>query len=441
MDNVEIGKVDAKKRKVFKDSKDRTYVKQGDKKVYVKKLFTPKRNAPASPEMQVVINRGPGLSPMINIKKVDAKKRKVFQDSKGRTYVKPDDKKIYVKKIFTPPRSTAPVIPARSPVVNTEKVNAKGRKVFKDSKGRTHVKQGDKKVYVKKLFTLARPAAPVVPAVNPRERPRKAPPRKLLQPSIVPRVSADCGTEAGLRQVSHTCWFNATLNGFVLGEATAKMLFDKIKLLSSSEIVALAKDFPTDSCPITLSRKYVFHYFMKIHNGKPVIGKKGNISVNLMTKMFTPKALESPIAKGRAGGYPVDAARQILGKVFNIGETGILGRWEKTCPDHFRNYTMIYSDGPAAPDKITPDMHPLVISTEDKKTRFHLSHMVYIMERKGGNHAVVGYVCGGKEYVYDSNKPRRLEIKWSDPENREKILEYSDAIKFIVVAYCLYVRE
>ena len=441
MDNIEIGKVDAKKRKVFKDSKDRTYVKQGDKKVYVKKLFTPKRNAPSSPEMPVVINRGPGLSPMINIKKVDAKKRKVFQDSKGRTYVKPDDKKIYVKKLFTPPRPTAPVTPARSPVVNTEKVNAKGRKVFKDSKGRTHVKQDGKKVYVKKLFTPTRPAPPVAPAVNPRERTRKAPPRKLLQPSIVPRVSADCGTEAGLRQVSHTCWFNATLNGFVLGEATAKMLYDKIKLLSSSEIVALSKDFPSDSCPITLSRKYVFHYFMKIHSDYPVIGKKGNISVNLMNKMFTPKALASPVAKGREGGYPMDAARQILGKVFNIGETGLLRKWETVCPNHFRNYTMIYSDFPGVPYKITPDMHPLVISTEDKKTRFHLSHVVYIMERKNGNHAVVGYVCGGKEYVYDSNNPRRLEVEWSDPENREKLLEYSDAIKFKVVSYCLYVRE
>jgi len=425
MDNIDIGKVDAKKRKVFKDSKDRTYVKQGDKKVYVKRLFTPKKTA--SPEMPVVINRGPGFSPMINIGKVDAKKRKVFQDSKGRAYVKPGDKKVYVKKLFTPPR------PA---IVNTEKVNAKGRKVFKDFKGRTYVEHAGKKVYVKRLFTPTRPAAP---AVNPRGKSRKAPPRRLLQPSIVPRVSADCGTEAGLRQVSHTCWFNATLNGFVLGEATAQMIFDKIKLLTSSEIVSLAKNFPSDSCPITLSRKYVFHYFMKIHNGKPVVGK-GNVSVNLMNKMFTPKALKSPIAKGRAGGYPVDAARQILGKVFNIGETGTLRRWEKTCPDHFRNYTMIYSDGPAAPDKITPDMHPLVISTKDKKTRFHLSHMVYIMGRKSGNHAVVGYVCGGKEYVYDSNKPRRLEIEWSDPESREQLLEYSNAIKFEVVSYCLYVR-
>jgi len=438
-----MDKVNAKGRKVFTDEKGRTFVKQGDKKVYVKKLFTPKRNAPASPAMPVVINRGPELSPMINIQKVDAKKRKVFQNSKGRTYVKPGDKKVYVKKLFTPPRAPTPVIPspARSPVVNTEKVDAKGRKVFKDSKGRTHVKQGDKKVYVKKLFTPARPAAPVAPAVNPRERPRKAPPRKLLQPSIVPRVSADCGTEAGLRQVSMTCWFNATLNGFVLGEATAKMLFDKIKLLSSSEIVALAKDFPSDSCPITLSRKYVFHYFMKIHSDYPVIGKKGDISLNLMSKMFTPKTLASPIAKGKAGGYPVDAARQILGKVFNIGETGLLRKWETTCPNHFSHHTMVYSDGPIVPDKITPDMHPLVIGTKDKKIRFHLSHVVYIMERKSGNHAVVGYVCGGKEYVYDSNTPRRLTIEWSDPENREKLLEYSDAIKFKYVAYCLYVRE
>jgi len=42
---INIGKVDAKKRRVFKDSKGRAYVKQGDKKVYVKKLFTPMRNS------------------------------------------------------------------------------------------------------------------------------------------------------------------------------------------------------------------------------------------------------------------------------------------------------------------------------------------------------------------------------------------------------------
>ena len=152
---INTGKVDAKKRKVFKDAKGRTYVKQGDKKVFVKKLFTPRGDiSPAKTPAP------PASSPMINTGKVNAKQRKVFKDSKGRTYAKQGDKKVYVKKLFTPKRistsAKTPAPPASSPMINTEKVNAKQRKVFKDSKGRTYAKQGDKKVYVKKLFTPKR---------------------------------------------------------------------------------------------------------------------------------------------------------------------------------------------------------------------------------------------------------------------------------------------
>jgi hypothetical protein len=162
-----LNKVNAKGRKVYKDIAGRTYVEHGDRKIYVKKLFTPKRNASVQ---QVISNKknAPGKkSPMINTEKVNAKKRKVFRDSKGRTYVKQDDKKVYVKKLFTPKRNAivqevitkkkTPVQPKNasvtSPSINTQKVNAKKRKVFRDTKGRTYVKQGDKKVYVKKLFT------------------------------------------------------------------------------------------------------------------------------------------------------------------------------------------------------------------------------------------------------------------------------------------------
>jgi len=289
-----LNKVNAKGRKVYKNIAGRTYVEQNGKKVYVKKLFTPKRIAPAvAPK---IAPASPGRSPMINTEKVDAKKRKVFRNSKGRTYVKQGDKKVYVKKLFTPkrnspvpndgfkiakttqdaynngvrvgqkftdeaeikkykskvaaqwprelaeefadgflagstwgknidfdekppkaqkkergvsirkPRSEAQAFadgvriarakdgkareyqeyvydhwnrgmvesfdrglnagyerasspvqpklaPATSPSINTQKVNAKKRKVFKDSKDRTFVRQGDKKVYVKKLFT------------------------------------------------------------------------------------------------------------------------------------------------------------------------------------------------------------------------------------------------------------------------------------------------
>jgi serine/threonine protein kinase len=165
-----LNKVNAKGRKVYKDIAGRTYVEQNGKKVYVKKLFTPKRNAAVAPKIAPatkIAPVSPGKSPMINTEKVNAKKRKVFRDSKGRTYVKQGDKKVYVKKLFTPKRNAivqkvvankkTPAQPKNAPVtspsINTQKVNAKKRKVFRDTKGRTYVKQGDKKVYVKKLFT------------------------------------------------------------------------------------------------------------------------------------------------------------------------------------------------------------------------------------------------------------------------------------------------
>ncbi|AGE51481.1 PBCV-specific basic adaptor domain-containing protein [Paramecium bursaria Chlorella virus CviKI] len=141
--------VDAKKRKVFRNAKDRTHVYDNNyKKVYVKKVFSPKAPTPKDPTPATA-----------ELEKVNAKGRRVFRDTKGRTFVKQDGKKVYVKKLFTPkksgatlPESKAPA-PAGSPVVNTGKVDAKKRKVFKNSKGRTHVRQDGKKVYVKKLFT------------------------------------------------------------------------------------------------------------------------------------------------------------------------------------------------------------------------------------------------------------------------------------------------
>jgi hypothetical protein len=431
MDIVETGKVDAKGRQVFKDSKGRTHVKQGDKKVYVKKLFTPKRSS----------------VPLANTRAKDP-------------VIPPR-----AKDPVIPPRAKDPVIRASSPMINTGKVNAKKRQVFKDSKDRTYVKQDGKKVYVKKLFTPQRAQTPIVraqtpvikvskgrekQAVIPRESPIKTMPVSIPyvpKPYILSRIKMDCSTPAGLGQTVSTCWFNASLNGFILAEATAKMIFDQIKLLSSTEIAALAKDFPTDSCPVTLSRKYVFHYFLKIHSDTPITGMKGNAALGLMDKMFTPKALTTPRARGEQGAQPSEAAKRILAKVFTPGETGTLHNWVTVCPNDFSKYTMVYREGFYYQRRqwLTPDIHPLVIKTEDGKTKFNLSHIVYIVswpkEGRIGYHALVGYVCGGKKYLYDSNERRHLEIDWSNPKNRGQILAYSVATDFVYVSYTLYVRE
>jgi len=77
---------------------------------------------------------------------VNSKGREILTGPRGGKYViSQTGRKIPVKSIEKSK--------AKSPMTETGKLNAKKRIVYKDSKGRTYVKSGDKKIYVKKLFT------------------------------------------------------------------------------------------------------------------------------------------------------------------------------------------------------------------------------------------------------------------------------------------------
>ena len=173
---INTEKVDAKKRKVFRNSKGRTYVKQGDKKVFVKKLFTPKnidfdeKPPKAQKKERRVSIRKPrteaqAFADGVRIARARDGKAREYQDYVydhwDRAMVESFDRGLnegyghrVVDKPETPPSPyRSPVVEMKSPSINTQKVNAKKRKVFRDTKGRTFVKQDGKKVYVKKLFT------------------------------------------------------------------------------------------------------------------------------------------------------------------------------------------------------------------------------------------------------------------------------------------------
>lgn len=427
-DSVPTGTVNAKKRPVFKDSKGRTFVKEGSKKVYVKKLFMPKTDV--------------AKSPMIETGKIDAKKRKVFKDSKGRTYVKPDGKKVYVKKLFTPERPVTPVI-LKSPVADTGKINSKERKVLKDTKGRTYVKEGDKKVYVRKLFTPK--VNRIAPVVRDESRSRKTKePRKLLVPSM--KVAATpvvnwrsmlpekflCASR-GLRQKTSTCWFNSALNGLVLSSASSKLLLEDMrKSLSKEEIRELSDMKVSDVCPKELSKKFVYAYALKIHD-EFLQNKNKNESKNLVDKMFTPKALPTPVAQGEKGYYAIDAIHQLLRRVFPNKGRATIGMLEEAKRISNDTEFLVY-------DTVITKLHDIPPTIAGK---FRLSHISYIVEkeRTGELHAVTAYICGKQKSIYDSNNNYRKDINWEVARNKKSILQYSGARKMNSIAYALYIKE
>ncbi|AGE56217.1 PBCV-specific basic adaptor domain-containing protein [Paramecium bursaria Chlorella virus NE-JV-1] len=405
---METGKVNAKKRKVFEDDKGRTYVKQGDKKVYVKKLFTPKADTSVAAK-----------SPIADTGKVNAKKRKVFKNSKERTYVKQGDRKVYVKKLFTPKPISPVIVAAKSPIADTGKVNAKKRKVFKNSKERTYVKQGDKKVYVKKLFTP------------------KADTTAVRVSGPFDKIQRFGCLKRGIQQSSSTCWFNSALNGLVLSSSTSNMILADMKKLDVKEqksIVASAYK-QRDACPLALSKKYVYSYAYMLHSDKYKVGSR-NDGVSLIGGLFTPGRLNTPTKMGRQGYKPLEAIEQLLRKLFGENSYAVV--------DDFTNDI----DGKGKKFVIHTGISTLWMS-ELNIGKYELSHVVYAM-RLGppinGYHVAVAYACDGDLYVYDSNKENALKIDWTNRKNRDAIMSYSStpAIKvesLYGIRYGLYVKK
>ncbi|AGE56260.1 PBCV-specific basic adaptor domain-containing protein [Paramecium bursaria Chlorella virus NE-JV-1] len=412
MDNsIPTGTVNAKKRPVFKDSKGRTFVKEGSKKVYVKKLFMP----------TTIVAK----SPVADTGKIDAKQRRVFVDTKKRTYVKQGDKKVYVKKLFTP-KADMSVVVATSPTADTGKVNAKKRRVFVDTKKRTYVKQGDKKVYVKKLFTPK--VSPVI--VRPTERTRKAPaPKKIVDwRSMVPERFF-CASR-GLGQKTSTCWFNSALNGLVLSSATSKMILEDMRKLTKRQIAELSNMNISDSCPKELSKKFVYAYALKIHD-EFLQNRDKNESKNLVDKMFTPGKLSSPVARGEKGHFAIDAIHQLLRRVFPNAKQRAIGMLEEAKRISSDTTFVIFDTILKKPSEI-----PTYIGED-----FKLSHLVYILEKDSGLHAVVAYNCDRERSVYDSNNRTKLDVNWSVKNNEKALLAYSNAKNIHSIAYALYVKE
>lgn len=270
-------------------------------------------------------------------------------------------------------------------------------------------------------------------------------PPRIVSPVRSPKrqtPAKGCGTSRGLGQLTNTCWFNSPLNGFILAEGTSKMILEQISKLSPTNVISLSKSFPEDSCPLTLSKKYIYYYFMKIHSKQPVVvGRSQNVSVNLIGKLFTPKRLPSPTANGRRGGQTGVAALQIMKILFGDENIVYLPGWQNFVPNGIGNRRILYRYGYPPPGEYrTLHSQPMFMKSRDGET-FKLSHMVYTVSISAGPHAVVAYVCGNKRYIYDANKFKNFEVDWSNPKNIKKILKYSDASEIQYVSYTLYVRK
>ena len=429
---MDIGRVNAKKRKVYEREDGKKFVLQDGKRVFVRRTYTPKATPPPEPEP-------------VDTGKVDAKKRKVYERADGKKFVVQNGKRVFVQRTFTP-KATPP--PEPEPV-DTGKVDAKKRKVYERADGKKFVLQNGKRVFVRRTFTPQR-ASPVPepprqdpgPSIRepvPPRRPKKqaAPHRKEQQDwkSVLPEKFF-CASR-GLLQKNKTCWFNASLNGIVLASATSAMLLEDMKKLSRAEIRSLSDMAIRETCPRELSKKYVYSYALHMHEGFQQ-NRERNESTELVGKMFTPGRLPSPVRRGDAGYYSLRAVEQILRRVFPDKHVALVENEMDVLFVQPTTEFILFDPRYEKPNQLVEN-----IKVSRLGTTYTLSHCVYVVKFRGESsfHAVAAYVCDGVKSVYDSNKTARLDVDWLGKRTGSKMLRYSDAASFKQISYALYVKD
>jgi hypothetical protein len=364
--------------------------------------------------------------------KVDVKKRRVFKDDKGRMHVVQNGKKVYVKKLFTPkPALVASATPVASKGGLTPKtldLCAKWRlsSLTNPFTGRK-IKQGGP-VYVKlaqkcTLREIPIEAKNVAPGI----------PKEAKQTIQLPD-RLGCAPR-GVGQRSSTCWFNSALNGFVLASITSNILLQDIKRLDQEQLKDVRKATHTDVCPMQLTKKYVYSYLLKLHEKKykPLYLNEG---IKFLKRDFTPGRLPEKVIKGKEGYFPMKAIEQLLSRCFG--------------PESFKTMEMIdfrkASDADGKKFVVCSEVFTIWLAKPSVEN-YKLSHMVYaIKTTTGGYHASTAFVCDGERYLYDSNKENVLKLDWTNKKNRDALMEYSSTPSFKAkelfgVQYALYIRE
>ena len=238
--------------------------------------------------------------------------------------------------------------------------------------------------------------------------------------------NSNCG-QLGAIQTRGTCWFYSILNGFILSQDGQKILYVKLKeyykKLKPAE-KAYFDDTINAPCPlkdITKTKEIYFWKFVDQYlcfmSGPREMSLKAGKSANLLGGMSL-QGTAAKEAQGGKGAFPQAEIEKILDHVGFKGKYDV--RYAATKPIKF--------DGRKKPQ--------FVVAMQDKGSQIKqymyqipngflnnndyspMCASIIIGNSEASNsemhrwHAVAGYVCNGKGFIYDSNQKKTFKCDW-----------------------------
>lgn len=233
-----------------------------------------------------------------------------------------------------------------------------------------------------------------------------------------------CG-QLGAIQTRGTCWFFSILNGFILSEDGQKILYMQLKKFYKS-LKEAEKAYFDDGfnapCPMKNLTKTKEIYFWKFidqylcfMSGPREVSLKAGKSASILGGM----SLQGTLAKKEQGGrgaYPQVEIEKILDHVgfkgkFYMKYADNMSQFNKVRKPQFvvvsqsQTKPMTYMERfprhlMADPDYEVMCASLVIANTNAAKATLHSWH------------ALAGFVCNGKGYIYDSNQKKVFKCNW-----------------------------
>jgi hypothetical protein len=233
-----------------------------------------------------------------------------------------------------------------------------------------------------------------------------------------------CG-QLGAIQTRGTCWFFSILNGFILSEDGQKILYEKLKnfykKLKPAER-AYFDDGLNAPCPmkdLTKTKEIYFWKFIDQYlcfmSGPRALSLKAAKSADILGAM----SLQGTVAKQAQGGKGAFPQAEI-GKILDhVGFKG--GYYFKYADDPPKFHALrkpqfvIVRQSKYYPHSYMDDI-PLGLM-DDPKYELMCASLVIANTKANSSemhrwHAIAGFTCNGRGYIYDSNQRKIFKCDW-----------------------------
>ena len=224
-----------------------------------------------------------------------------------------------------------------------------------------------------------------------------------------------CGE--GALQTKGTCWFYSILNGLLLSSDGQKILYDNMNKFYATLTVAEKAYFDDGldaPCPMRdlIKTKRIYFYkfldqYLCFRSGPRNISMRAGRSPNVLRGI----RLEGNKARGHAGlkgGFPQEEIHNVLDHIGLRNQYSIV---TPSAPVRFlRPNFIVWRDGPKTGFKLVPrwrpDSYDLVCCS------ITIANTLAASSEQHRSHAITGYICQGKGFLFDSNQRKSFPCSW-----------------------------